>query len=160
MNAYELAEKLNDAVNKNEKHVTLDIQAMLMLRQQADRIAELESCLDFALQDTMDYITLNNLDGENNHWLVWARKLLVNKTPQTKLTPDGLIDPKSYYIGYADGKKAPQTKPLSDEVLNKAFDYYCETDEGVLRFNYELRDEWKKEQLIRWKEAFKKASEK
>ena len=50
-----------------------------------------------------------------------------------------------------------QTKPLSDEELNKAFDYYCETDEGVLRFNYELRDEWKKEQLIRWKEAFRKA---
>ena len=53
-----------------------------------------------------------------------------------------------------------QTKPLSDEELNKAFDYYCKTDEGVLRFNYELCDEWKKEQLIRWKEAFKKASEK
>ena len=53
-----------------------------------------------------------------------------------------------------------QIKELSDEELNKAFDYYCETDEGVLRFNYELRDEWKKEQLIRWKEAFKKASEK
>lgn len=51
-------------------------------------------------------------------------------------------------------------RELSDEELNKAFDYYCETDEGVLRFNYELRDEWKKEQLIRWKEAFKKASEK
>ena len=54
----------------------------------------------------------------------------------------------------------PQIKELSDEELNKAFDYYCETDEGVLRFNYELRGEWKKEQLIRWKEAFKKASEK
>lgn len=56
-------------------------------------------------------------------------------------------------------KTTPQIKELSDEELNKAFDYYCETDEGVLRFNYELRDEWKKEQLIRWKEAFKKASE-
>ncbi len=55
---------------------------------------------------------------------------------------------------------SPQIKELSDEELNKAFDYYCETDEGVLRFNYELRDEWKKEQLIRWKEALKKASEK
>ena len=51
-------------------------------------------------------------------------------------------------------------RELSDDELNKAFDYYCETDEGVLRFNYELRDEWKKEQLSRWKEAFKKASEK
>jgi hypothetical protein len=50
-------------------------------------------------------------------------------------------------------------RELSDEELNKAFDYYCQTDEGVLRFNYELRDEWKKEQLSRWKEAFKKASE-
>ena len=31
--------------------------------------------------------------------------------------PEGLIDPKSYYIGYEDGKKAPQTKPLSDEEI-------------------------------------------
>ena len=51
-------------------------------------------------------------------------------------------------------------KELTDEEWNKAFDCYCETDEGVLRFNYELRDEWKKEQLIRWKEAIRKAQEK
>lgn len=50
-----------------------------------------------------------------------------------------------------------QTKPLIDEVLNKAFDYYCETDEGVLRFDFDLRTEWKQEQLQRWKEAFRKA---
>ena len=43
--------------------------------------------------------------------------------------------------------------------MNEAFEYYCETDEGVLRFDYDLREEWKKEQLIRWKEAFKKALE-
>ena len=86
------------------------------------------------------------------------------------------MKPYGYMNVYADGRKefhygidnasvsniplytAP--RELSDEELNKVFDYYCETDEGVLRFNYELRDEWKKEQLIRWKEAFKKASEK
>ena len=51
-------------------------------------------------------------------------------------------------------------KELTDEEWNKAFDFYCETDEGVLKFDLELRDEWKKEQLIRWKEALKKASEK
>lgn len=45
MNAYELAEKLNDAVNKNEKHLTLDIEAMLMLRQQANRIKLLEKTI-------------------------------------------------------------------------------------------------------------------
>jgi hypothetical protein len=51
-------------------------------------------------------------------------------------------------------------KELTDEEWNRAFDFYCETDEGVLRFDLELRDEWKKEQLIRWKEALRKAQEK
>ena len=51
-------------------------------------------------------------------------------------------------------------KELTDEEWNKAFDFYCETDEGVLKFDFELRDEWKKEQLIRWKEALRKAQEK
>jgi hypothetical protein len=46
---------------------------------------------------------------------------------------------------------------LTDNELNKAFDYYCESDEGVLRFDLELREEWKREQLIRWKQAFTKA---
>jgi len=52
---------------------------------------------------------------------------------------------------------SPQLKELTDEEWNKAFDFYCETDEGVLKFDLELRDEWKKEQLIRWKEALRKA---
>lgn len=51
-------------------------------------------------------------------------------------------------------------KELTDEQWNKAFDFYCETDEGVLKFDLELRDEWKREQLIRWKEALRKAQEK
>ena len=51
-------------------------------------------------------------------------------------------------------------KELTDEEWNKAFDFYCETDEGVLKFDLELRDEWKREQLIRWKEALRKAQEK
>ena len=48
-------------------------------------------------------------------------------------------------------------KELTDEEWNKVFDFYCETDEGVLKFDLELRDEWKREQLIRWKEALRKA---
>ena len=73
------------------------------------------------------------------------------------------IEDSNLYDLNVSGRGVPlYTAPreLSDEQLNKAFDYYCETDEGVLRFNLELRDEWKKEQLARWKEAFKKASEK
>jgi hypothetical protein len=78
-----------------------------MLRQQADRIAELESCLDFALQDTMDYIRLNNLGGENNHWLVWARKLLVNTTPQTKPLSDEDVWQVGRTLGYEFTNKNP-----------------------------------------------------
>jgi hypothetical protein len=55
---------------------------------------------------------------------------------------------------------SPQLKTITDEEWNKAFDFYCETDEGVLKFDFELRDEWKKEQLIRWKEALRKAQQK
>jgi hypothetical protein len=112
MNAYELAQEL-EWLQDEYYYVK---ESADMLRQQADRIAELEKQLN---------------------------------------------TPKTYVL---DGKQifdtTPQIKELNDEELNKAFDYYCETDEGVLRFNYELRDEWKKEQLIRWKEALKKASEK
>jgi hypothetical protein len=107
MNAYELADELL------RDNTQLTVKAAYMLRQQADRIgvleanhkiqvninekalqyiAELESCLDFALQDTMDYLRLNNLGGENNHWIVWARKLLANTTPQTKPLSDEEIE--------------------------------------------------------------------
>ena len=78
----------------------------------------------------------------------WADKFRFDAADMLRQQADRIAELKSNPRG------------LSDEELNKAFDYYCETDEGVLRFNYELRDEWKKEQLIRWKEAFKKASEK
>ena len=71
---------------------------------------------------------------------------------------------KGFEAGKKEGWKAHKfhhpVKELTDEEWNKAFDFYCETDEGVLRFDLELRDEWKKEQLIRWKEALRKASEK
>jgi hypothetical protein len=91
MNAYELADRLTTPRSSGEEAMLVINHAIPMLRQQADRIAELESCLDFALQDTMDYLRLNNLGGENNHWLVWARKLLANTTPQTKPLSDGEI---------------------------------------------------------------------
>jgi hypothetical protein len=71
---------------------------------------------------------------------------------------------EAYNQGYNDClAKFVDTHPakeLTDEEWNQVFDFYCETDEGVLRFDYELRDEWKKEQLIRWKEALRKAQEK
>jgi adenylosuccinate lyase len=129
MNVYELADALekietyNQVIHRSFNDKTKLTASADILRQQADRIAELEEILDACQR-------------QRDAWRNFAE----------------LFD--------KERKTTPQIKELSDEELNKAFDYYCETDEGVLRFNYELRDEWKKEQLIRWKEAFKKASEK
>ncbi len=128
MNVYELADALekietyNQVIHRSFNDKTKLTASADILRQQADRIAELEEILDACQR-------------QRDAWRNFAE----------------LFD--------KERKTTPQIKELSDEELNKAFDYYCETDEGVLRFNYELRDEWKKEQLIRWKEAFKKASE-
>ena len=133
MNAYELAYKLNNALGVDYEMLE---QSSIMLRQQADRIAELEKGEEVAGRFYWESV----VDGH------------VMAVPSEE-TPHYNKDDFPLYT-------TPQIKELSDEELNKAFDYYCETDEGVLRFNYELRDEWKKEQLIRWKEAFKKASEK
>ena len=134
MNAYELADEL-DKIND------IPIETIInMLRQQADRIAELENQLD-----------------KYSHYEAMTHQEYMQQIMQ--LEKEKI---RAYDNGFEDGQKAntqsiAQLHPLSDDELNKAFDYYCETDEGVLRFNYELRDEWKKEQLIRWKEAFKKA---
>ena len=96
MNTYELADELL------RDNTQLTVKAANILRQQADRIAELEK--------------------------------------QTKQTPDGLIDPKSYYIGYADGKKAPQTKPLSDEeIMDIAEQSDYSPVEIEMGYEYEIR---------------------
>ena len=134
--AYELADELDRVLQVSG----CDNRVPRMLRQQADRITKLEGELSrYELRDleqTSRIATLENqLDKCSHH--------------------EAMAHQGGYELG-----KASQIKELSDDELNKAFDYYCETDEGVLRFNYELRDEWKKEQLIRWKEALKKASEK
>ena len=76
-------------------------------------------------------------------------------------------DPNMKSIWYQSDQDNPNAIPLythpikelTDEEWNRAFDFYCETDEGVLKFDLELRDEWKKEQLIRWKESLRKAQD-
>ncbi len=142
MNVYQLADALekietyNQVIHRSFNDKTKLMASADMLRKQADRIAELDKGGEVAGRFYWESV----VDGH------------VMAVP-SEGTPHYNKDDFPLYT-------TPQIKELSDEELNKAFDYYCETDEGVLRFNYELRDEWKKEQLIRWKEAFKKASEK
>ena len=155
MNAYELADELQELDSK--LHLINLFKSANMLRQQADRIADYEK-------------------WEKR----WSERVARAENRIAELEKGGEVAGRFYWESVVDGHvmavpsegtphynkddfplyTTPQIKELSDEELNKAFDYYCETDEGVLRFNYELRDEWKKEQLSRWKEAFKKASEK
>jgi hypothetical protein len=131
MTAYELADILQEYYDDFDGSFPALEKSIVMLRQQADRI---ERKQELIREQTALLVKQNNRIAELE---------------------------KSQMAWYEAGKfVTPQIKELSDEELNKAFDYYCETDEGVLRFNYELRDEWKKEQLIRWKEAFKKANKK
>jgi len=188
MNAYELAKGLDQFSDLGGKFFC---ESANMLRQQADRIAELSKNVD-ELEEELLKATHPN--SEPVAWMSNGKEFYVQKnycpnfiplytTPQ-KYCPtennaayekgviDGMAKQRQSRVDGIIGqigdspihdlvhRTPPQIKELSDEELNKAFDYYCETDEGVLRFNYELRDEWKKEQLIRWKEAFKKASEK
>ena len=134
MNAYELAKAQQAYLSPTLEEI---------IKQQADRIAKLEKALKpikCIVKDCENHKHEGGFTGD-----------LCNPCYEFITTGKGI---------YSQAYRNTKTKPLSDEELNKAFDYYCETDEGVLRFNYELRDEWKKEQLSRWKEAFKKASEK
>jgi hypothetical protein len=151
MNLYELADALekietyNQVIHRSFNDKTKLTASADMLRKQAERIAELaESHIELEKGIVAD---LNKRQSAKP--VAWMDYLEHSDVYDLNVSGRGI----PLYT-------TPQIKELSDEELNKAFDYYCETDEGVLRFNYELRDEWKKEQLIRWKEAFKKASEK
>ena len=120
MNAYELADELIAKKNIFDKPKNID--AANMLRQQADRIAELEKQSEPVAWMAEHFDGRKRVEITGNVYdqdVGWGHKRIpLYTTPQTKPAPEGLIDPKSYYIGYEDGKKAPQTKPLSDGEID------------------------------------------
>ena len=177
MNAYEIAKELSEFMTE-DKYTDLDktiFKTCNMLRQQADELEAFK--LNFyntgytlQLRDKDETIRQQAdriAELEKSH-IELEKGIVADLNQRQSAKPVAWMDYLEHSNVYdlnVSGRgiplyTAPQIKQLSDEELNKAFDYYCETDEGVLRFNYELRDEWKKEQLIRWKEALKKASEK
>ena len=93
MNAYELADELQIVEDKAEAHAMGHIRstvadAKVMLRQQADRIAELEKQR-------------------------WTEKDLKNACRNARLSEDDFLRIKAYLPVYT----TPQTKPLSDEEI-------------------------------------------
>ena len=51
----------------------------------------------------------------------------------------------------------PQTKSLSADEIKEAFNQWLMLDEGVARFDYQLKHTWVAEQWERWQKAFKSA---
>ena len=113
-------------------------------------------------QAEIEVLKQSKFDGNNkvnNKPLAW-----IKQNPETLEAELHFDFPAKYWATVISNPDIPlythPVKELTDEEWNRAFDFYCETDEGVLKFDFELRDEWKKEQLIRWKEALRKAGEK
>lgn len=96
MNAYELAKQLE------ERHAPYEDDAANMLRQQADRIAELEKQGEPVAW--MEYI-------QDEEWEVWYTE------------PTNLPEGHSYKPLYL----APQSKPLSDEEIHELANEHLRT---------------------------------
>ena len=106
MNAYELADELL------RDNTQLTVKAAYMLRQQADRIAELEKQGEPVAW--MEYI-------QDEEWEVWYTE------------PTDLPEGHSYKPLYL----APQSKPLSDEEI---YALWCEADNTELLPEMRLND--------------------
>jgi hypothetical protein len=78
MNAIGLADELRQYYSVFEGFVWLSKHETMLRTIPAleAEIEELKQCLRLGYDDTMDYLTINKLGGENNHWLVLTRKLL------------------------------------------------------------------------------------
>ena len=131
MNAYELADELRKMF-QGEEYDRLIHEIPDMLRQQADRIAELEKesePIAYIYQNPDTLQPALKFANPTKYWatVISTPDIPLFTTPQTKPAPEGLIDPKSYYIGYEDGKKAPQTKPLSDEEIHELANQHLRT---------------------------------
>ena len=100
MNAYELADKLQELDAK--LHLIVLFKSAEMLRQQADRIAELEKKGEPVAW--MEYI-------QDEEWEVWYTE------------PTDLPEGHSYKPLYL----APQTKPLSDEEIHELANEHLRT---------------------------------
>jgi hypothetical protein len=159
MNAYELADSLEtkgkrfieDASYTNAHYKLEEItegKAANMLRQQADRIAELEklnSFLNEKLLDAMEQVNkfaltlattpqtkplteeevnqiIKQQDWFSMTWVDMVRKIEKIIYSKNSTVPDGLTDPKSYYIGYEDGKA--QTKLSDEEIIEAVKDHF------------------------------------
>ena len=113
MTVYELADELL------RDNTQLTVKAAYMLRQQADRIVELEK----------ELITKYGKLGQ-------SIPCSINTTPQTKPLSDELLDTRSYLIGRYDSKN--HLKPLSDEEIKKLYESSFDWDKRMLwTFRYE-----------------------
>ena len=128
MNAYELAD---DAKNISNAIEALEFvqKAVPMLRQQADRIAELGKCIE-------DCYIVQKKQADR---IAELEELLKIDGDEIKILQFLLKEKQSKQIGVYDGKDlhiyTPQTKPLSDEEIKTIWmKRPANCAENVLRF--------------------------
>lgn len=105
MNAYELADKLNEWYNFS--HENMCNEAAQMLRQQADRIAELEKLLEHSVgSDCREMRYIQEIENKDARIAELEKEL--KRTKFAWNLAENEIE-----------RLAPQTKPLSDEEIAK-----------------------------------------
>ena len=128
MNAYELAKELDACFTRADWNV---LEAANMLRQQADRIAELEKAVKDALEIGIaeGFIKAHKTSAEPVAWMIQYkdRHKFVFEKP---LNSEHILACEPLYT-------TPQTKPLSDEEITKVWvdsDWGDSEEEDILFF--------------------------
>ena len=149
MNAYELADKLEkskawlDSLNtqyKNGfgKYCLLPNEVAVMLRQQADRIAELNAKVNFYApkDDEGDFKKLSR--KELLDYIEYLRQCV--DTPQTKpLEDDGDLPTIAWMDGFHEGKKSKFKTLSDDEIIELAEKCFESESEISCTYDYEIR---------------------
>ena len=115
--------------------------------------------LHLSLQKSQEGELLAVTYTDDEHRIV---EVLWEKPPVKELTvPDGLIDPKSYYIGYEDGKKKSQAD-IEYEADKAYWRNRTLTDEEILIClnHLEISESGKKHQIDFARAILRKAKEK
>ena len=104
MNAYELADELQKHGLNGDNYGLFNKRIQNMLRQQADRIAELEQNLSaYIVELELHKAMIQDLEKQSE--------------PVAWMSPDGKVSQTEGKLFYIPLYTTPQTKPLSDEEI-------------------------------------------
>jgi len=145
MNAYELADELKKCIDDGSTDLVCVCSAVNMIRQQADRIAELEKCL-FQMQNACIDLTEQSAEP-----VAWIDPKELDMDVSTTVTKNKQFDTDIPLY------TTPQIKELSDEEID--LKWWISSFEHLKALGGGISDEMEAK-LKEMKERLKKASEK